>query len=348
MFLKTTKRQKVTIKDIARQCNVSTQTVSRVINKRLDVSPSTRKAIETAISDLGYYPSAVARSLVRQKSGTLGLIIGGMRYLGMAQVLNGITEACEEANYALIIKNLSKIYTPNFLPIIETLMEHQVEGILFAAPDVNENTRTAQSQLPVHCPPIIFLKCEPNTKFTSISIDNYGGAFKAAEYLISIGRHHIGLIAGPLDWLESRQRKKGWEDALSQNRLELSPRYWSQGNWSPTSGKDAFIELIQKYPEMDALFISNDQMALGAMQYAGSHGIRIPDDIAVIGFDNLSESEFFSPPLTTIIHPLHELGKIAVTKLLDKIQDDLASTENQNIVLPTSLIFRKSTPTIDQ
>jgi len=337
------KLQKTTIKDIAQMCKVSTQTVSRVVNKRPDVSPETREAVEKAIAEMGYRPSMVARSLVQQHSFTLGVILAGLQYVGVSQTLNGIAEECEESGYALFVKELPRFDTPNIVPVIESLMAHQVEGIIFAAPELNENVKIAQSQLPISCPPIIFLKSQPNPNYTTISIDNYGGARKAVEYLLSIGRRHIGLITGPMEWLESRQRKKGWEDALKSVGMDVMGYKWVQGNWSSSSGESAFAELIQKYPNMNAIFVSNDQMALGALHFANSHGIRVPEDMAMIGFDDLTEARHFTPALSTITHPLHELGILAVKTLLEQI-DGSGTTVHRTITLGTDLVLRDSTP----
>jgi LacI family transcriptional regulator len=335
---------KITIKDIASKCNVSTQTVSRVINHRPDVSPETRTLVEATIKEMGYRPSALARSLVQQYSFTLGVIIAGLKYVGVSQTLNGITAACEEAGYTLILKEMPRFDTPDIVPIIESLMEHQVEGIIFAAPDLSENIRMAQSQLPAFCPPIIFLKCEPNPNYTTLSIDNYGGARKAVEYLLSLSRRHIGLITGPLDWLESRQRQQGWKDALTSVGIDPAAHKWVQGNWSSSSGESAFAELVQRYPDMNAVFISNDQMSLGALHYANAHGIRVPEDIAIIGFDDLSESAFYTPALTTITHPLRELGMLAVKTLLEQISGKSPSFSAHTYTLKTELVIRDSTP----
>lgn len=334
---------KTTIKDIAGKCEVSTQTVSRVINNKPDVSPETREKIQTVIKEMGYRPSAVARCLVKQHSLTIGVVIGGLRYLGVANTLDGITEACDKAGYSLIINQVFQIDSSNIVQFIETLMEHQVEGIIFAVPDVKDNIRLTQRQLPADCPPIVFLKCEPNPNFTSLSIDNYGGARRAVEYLLSVGRRKIGLIAGPLDWLESRQRKQGWEDALNSYGIESSPQKWVEGDWSSASGEIAFAELCTNFPEMDAIFASNDQMALGAMHYSHLHGIRIPEDIAFIGFDDLTEGAFFTPSLSTVTHPLRELGMQSVKKLLELIQGKNLLSMKQTIILDTGLILREST-----
>lgn len=334
---------KTTITDIAICCEVSTQTVSRVINNKPDVSEETRKKILAAIKEMNYYPSAVARSLVKQHSLTIGVIIGGLRYSGVANTLDGITKACEETGYSLIIIQEFQIDSPNIVQSIETLLERQVEGIIYAVPDIKGSIRQTQERLPSYCPPIVFLKCEPDKSFTTLSLDNYGGARKAVEYLITIGRRNIGLIAGPLDWLESQQRKQGWEDVLCEHRLEPSFNQWAEGDWLAESGEFGFQKLCQNYPEMDAVFISNDAMALGAMHYANSHGIRIPQDIAMIGFDDLPEAAFFTPSLSTVTHPLRELGKKSVRILVEQIQNKSQTYTNQTIMLDTGLVIREST-----
>lgn len=330
-------------------CGVSAQTVSRVINNRHDVSPETRQAVEAAIAQVGYRPSALARSLVHQRSSTLGVIIAGLRYLGVALTLNGIAEACENAGYALLIKELARLDVPtNIVPIIESLMAHQVEGVVFAAPEFNENVRMAQSQLPANCPPVVFLKCHPNPNYDIINLDNHGGARKAVEYFLSVGRRHVGLITGPLGWLEARQRKQGWEDTLKSFGIDVGAHTWVSGDWSSQSGASAFAELLGKYPLMDAVFISNDQMALGALHIAGKRGIQIPDDIAVIGFDNLEESAYYTPSLSTVNHPLRDLGTLAVQNLLKRIEGGATRQPGTAITLQTELVLRDSTPRFEK
>ncbi len=336
--------QKTTIKDIARMCDVSTQTVSRVINKRPDVSPETRDAVEKAIARMGYLPSALARSLVQQRSYTLGVITAGLKYVGVSQTLNGITEQCENSGYALLIKELPSFDTPDIMPVIESLIAHHVEGIIFFAAEFNENVKIAQAQLPVFCPPIIFLKSQPTPNFTTVSVDNYGGARKVVDYLLSVGRRKIGLITGPLQWLEARQRKQGWEDALRSVGVTGFERNWKEGNWSSSSGESAFAELIQKFPQMDAVFVSNDQMALGVLHYTHAHGIRVPEDLAVVGFDNLAEAAYYIPSLTTVTQPLRELGNLAVKTLLQEIEGTETRFSGKALVLKTELVVRDSTP----
>lgn len=338
--------RKVTIKDIAKQCKVSTQTVSRVLNNRLDVAPETRAAVEKAIAELGYQPSAVARSLVHQRSYTLGVITAGLRYTGVSQTLNGITEQCEASDYALLLKELPRFDVADIVPILRTLIARQVEGIIFAAPAIGNNVETVQSQLPAVSPPIVFLKSLPSPGHLTIGIDNYRGAYDAVVYLLATGRRRIGLISGPLDWLEARQRREGWVGALAAAGEPVSDHQWTMGNWSSASGEAACAELLQRYPEMDAVFASNDQMALGVLHYAATHGIRVPEDLAVVGFDDLPEAAYFTPALTTVRQPLRALGMLAVQTVLAQIEGDTAAVPSEVLTLQTEFVVRDSTPRI--
>ncbi len=336
--------QKVTIKDIARLCNVSTQTVSRVLNQRPDVAPETRQAVEKVIADMGYQPSALARSLVQQHSNTIGVITAGLRYSGVSQTLNGIVEECEASNYAVLLKELPRFDVTDIVPIIESLIVRHVDGIIFAAPELNDNVKQVQAQLPQTFPPMVFLKSQPHARYITIGIDNYGGARQAVEYLLAVGRRKIGLISGPLDWLEARQRWQGWADALQQVGETVSDQHWAVGNWSSASGAAAFAELMEKYPDMDAVFASNDQMAMAVLHYAASHGLRVPADVAVVGFDGLPETAYLNPALTTVRQPLRELGILAVKSLLSEIDQVEPPAPEQAIMLPTELVVRDSTP----
>ena len=235
--------QKVTIKDIARICKVSTQTVSRVLNNRVDVASETRLAIEKTIDELGYQPSALARSLVQQRSYTLGLITSGLKYSGVSLTLNGVTENCETYNYSLLIKELANFEVTDIVPTIRSLIANHVEGIIFAAPEIGHNVQTVQAQLPTVCPPIVFLKGQPSSHYLTISVDNYDGARQATEHLIKIGRKKIGLISGPMDWLEARQRWQGWADVLTSVGQPVSDRQWVMGNWQAQSGRNGFCRV---------------------------------------------------------------------------------------------------------
>lgn len=336
--------ERVTIREIARMCGVSVQTVSRVINRRPDVSAETRAAVEAAIAAVGFQPSAVARSLVQQRSYTLGVIAAGLRYFGVAQTLNGITEESEASGYALLLKEVTSSEALDVLPVIDFLMAHRVEGIIFAAPDLGE--ADVRGKLPRAAPPIVFLKSEPSPDHSTILIDNYGGGRQATSHLIALGRRRIGHLAGPQDWHEARDRQQAWRDALRDAGLTPGPVV--AGNWSSESGATGMVELLTRDPDLDAIFAANDQMALGAMSELHARGISIPEQVAVVGFDGLEEADFFTPSLTTVRQPLRELGKLAVRELLATIRGDASARTVHALTLATELVVRASAPLSDE
>jgi DNA-binding LacI/PurR family transcriptional regulator len=336
------RHQRLTIKEIARMTGVSAQTVSRVINQRPDVSTATREAVEAAIATTGFQPSAVARSLVHRRSRMIGVIASGLKYFGVAQTLNGITEESETQGYALLLAELGGFDVPDIVPVIELLSAHRVEGIIFTPPQLHDNIAHVQQQLPPSCPPIVFLKAEPSEGFTTVGIDNYVAARGAVEHLLALGRRRIGHIAGPLEWREARDRRDAWRDAVSEAGLEPGP--CESGNWSSASGQAAFVRMLAQDPTMDGLFAANDQMALGALHVANARGIRIPGDLAVVGFDGLPESAQFSPSLTTVIQPLGDLGKLAVRELLAEVDEEAGHAWPKTLTIPTELVIRDSAP----
>jgi LacI family transcriptional regulator len=335
------RHHRITIKEIARMCGVSTQTVSRVINRRPDVSPQTRAAIEAAIVSVGFQPSAVARSLVQRRSQTIGVVVAGLTYFGVAQTLNGITEESDASGYALLLKELATYDELEVGRIVEFLLAHRVEGIIFVAPEMGGNIGALERQLPASYPPIVFLKSDPSPAFSSIVIDNHGGARLATDHLVALGRRRIGHLAGPLAWREAKARHDGWRDALRDAGVAVGPIV--HGNWSAASGEGAFERMLELAPDLDAVFAGNDQMALGILHAANRRGIAIPDDLAVVGFDGIVEGAQFTPSLTTVSQPLAQLGQLAVRELFGLL-DDTAHGIARSQTLATELIIRESAP----
>ncbi|MGB3701345.1 MAG: LacI family DNA-binding transcriptional regulator [Anaerolineales bacterium] len=338
-------KNNITIYDIAKRAGVSRQTVSRVLNNRQDVSAETRKRVQKIMEELSYHPSAVARSLSRQKSYILGVVTAGLKYIGPSRTLNGITSKAEELGYGLLLKELASFGANNVQPLFGWFQSHQVDGIIWAVPEIGDNRNWLKELLPEIKIPIIFLTMEKRDDVSIVELDNYLGAQKATEHLISLGKKNIGHITGPLDWWEARQRKLGWEISLSDAGYKLSDRMWAEGNWSSKSGKTAFTELVEKFPEMDGVFVGNDQMALSVLQTAFEQGKRIPEDLAVVGFDGIPESEFYCPSLSTVNQNQTELGCIAVDELVKLIQNRLTAEdviEPKYLTLKPELIIRQS------
>lgn len=333
---------RVTIREIARMCGVSVQTVSRVINNRPDVAPATREAVEAAIAAVGFQPSAVARSLVHRRSQTLGVIATGLAYFGVAQTLNGITEASQEADFGLLLKELPNEDGEGVAAAVRFLLAHRVEGIiLFAPPDVG-SVAAIQEAFPTVRPPIVLIKSEPSASFSTIAVDNRGGARAATNHLIETGRRQIAHLSGPTSWREARDRAEGWREAMLGAGLPPGPI--AHGDWSSSSGEVAFAALLDQAPDLDAVFVANDQMALGLLHLANARGIAIPNRIAVVGFDGLPEAAQFTPSLTTVVQPLRELGRLAVRELLEAIEDDGGSIPVRANTLTPQLVIRDSAP----
>ena len=324
---------------------VSTQTVSRVINERPDVSRETRTRVQEVIEKLDYRPSALARSLIRQRSHTLGVVTAGLNYIGPSLALNGITAALEAAGYALLLKELPHFNANNNEPIFRSLISRHVDGIIWAVQEVGDN-RSWVNKLAVDFEiPIVYLTMEPRENISVVSINNYSGGCMAVSHLLEQGYRHIGHISGPLDWWEARQRMKAWKDTLEKVGIEYHDYSWVEGNWSSASGTRAAEQLFEQYTDMDSILVANDQMALGAMQIAHQKGVRIPQDVGIVGFDNIPESAFFWPSLTTVQNDLYNLGKVAVGEIIKIIEagwQELTLMDPKSINLEPTLVVRDS------
>jgi LacI family transcriptional regulator len=186
---------------------------------------------------------------------------------------------------------------------------------------------------------------QPQEGYSVVAIDNYAGGRMALAHLMEQGYQHIGHISGPLDWWEARQRMAAWRDALLEARRDYREAYWVEGNWSSASGVQAVEKLFEQYPQMDAIFVGNDQMALSVLQAGCRNDIRIPEDLGVVGFDNIPESAHFWPPLTTIQQDQYQMGKVAVEEIIQIIASGRQGQEPvdcKSILLTPGLVVRQS------
>ncbi len=339
-------KRRVTIKDVAYAAGVSTQTVSRVINNVSYVSEGTRKRVENVVEKMGYRPSTLARSLIQKRSYTLGIVTFGLRYIGPSRTLNGIADQADKLGYMLLMKELDNFDKHSLNEVMDSLLARQVDGIIWVAPEIGDNhafvDENSDGGMPV---PILFLAMRPRTEVDSVATDNYQGGVMATKHLLEMGRKRIGHISGPMTWWEAEERKRGWRETLEKAGLDASEKLCAEGNWSSASGEQAFHQLLKNYPDMDAVFVSNDQMALSAMREAHRLGIRIPEKLAFIGFDNLPESAYFYPSLTTVSQDLQLLGEESVQRIVEMIQatqNNQALPAEARFIQPT-LIVREST-----
>jgi len=344
--------RRVTIKDVAEAAGVSTQTVSRVINHRPDVAPATRRRILQIIDELGYRPNMLARSLSQQRSYSLGLVTAGLKYVGPSRTINGITAEADELGYMLVLKELRDFEFNDIDSVLDDLLSRQVDGILWAVSEVGDNRKRLEKRLPSLQTPIVFMTMAQREGWPVVKIDNQAGGKIAVEHLLELNHQQIGHISGPLRWWEARMRKDGWQKAMLNAGLEVTDDHWVAGDWSSASGKEAIQRLLAKFPEMTGVFVANDQMALGVLQYAHEHNINIPHQLSVVGFDDVPESAFYWPALTTVHHDHYTLGRKTVKVLVDMIEKrrevelwGLPPADDQSIsvTINPTLVIRSST-----
>ena len=338
-------RKRITIKDVAQAAGVSTQTVSRVMNKFSYVSEETRQRVEAVVDELGYRPSTLARSLIQQRSYTLGVVTFGLKYIGPSRTLNGVADKADELGYMLLMKELDNFYINSIDDVIDSLLARQVDGIIWVAPEIGDNHSWLDERLEKIPVPVLFLAMQPRDGISSIATDNYQGGVLAVQHLLDCGRKKIGHISGPMSWWEADERKRGWRETLTKAGLDAPESHCTEGNWSSASGELAFIQLLESFPDLDAVFVANDQMSLGVLGEAHRQNIKIPEQLAVIGFDNLPESAYFYPSLTTISQDLQMLGERSVQYVVEMIQ---ARQGNQSVIaqsrfIQPTLIVREST-----
>lgn len=338
-------KRRTTIKQVANEAGVSIQTVSRVLNDLPHVAPDTRERVLGVIERLQYRPSALARSLIQQRSYMLGVVTAGLSYIGPSRTLSGITAQADAMGYDLLVHELPTFGADEIEHFLDTMVARQIDGIILAVPEIGDNRQRLLQQLPNLHVPLVFLTMHPQPGLPIVSVDNYKGGRLATEHLLAQGYRRIGHIAGPLSWWEAQQRKAGWADALAAAGLASDDSMWVEGNWSCKSGELAAYQLLDRYLDMDAVFVANDQMALSLMAVANRRGRNIPRDLAVVGFDGIPEAAYFCPSLTTVHQDLHQLGCQAVRQLvgvIESLRNSPNHQQHQAVWIEPQLIVRES------
>ena len=338
-------KRQPTIKDVAKAAGVSIQTVSRVINNRPDVASDTRKRIQKIVEELDYRPNAIARSLSTQRSYNFGLVTSGLEFIGPSVTLSGIANESEQLGYGLFLKEFPRFHSGSVRYLLDWLLEKQVDGIIWAVPEIGENRDWVDELINDIRVPVIFLTSAKRDDVSTVTIDNYTGAKLATQHLLDCGRLNIGHISGPMDWWESQERYKGWRDTLINSGIDPEDRMIAEGNWSTKSGKKGFEQLKSTFPEMDAIFIANDQMSLGVLHTAYAEGIKVPNELSIVGFDGIPESEYYSPSLTTVAQNLEQLGRVAVEQLARMVEESNSEGELGEpiyLTMKPELIVRRS------
>jgi LacI family transcriptional regulator len=308
-------KRRATIKEVAQAAGVSTQTVSRVLNDRPDVSPETRERVRSVITTLGYSPNALARSLIQGRSNTIGVVSYGLSYYGPARILTGVERRANEIGYSMQLSLLRRPETNRGEEIFQNLLDRQVDGIIWAVPEIGTNREWLAEQIRTLSVPVVAIHMQPIPGVPMVAIDNREGGRLATKHLMAQGYQRIGIITGPESWWESQQRELGWRDAMQAAGFTDLDMLKAVGDWYPSSGSYGLEQLLARVPDLEAVFACNDPMAVGALQAARRLGRQVPENLAVVGFDDVPEAAYYFPSLTTIRQPLLELGAHAVEML---------------------------------
>ncbi len=336
--------QKVTIKDVAQAAGVSTQTVSRVINSRPDVSPDTRSRVQQVVNELGYSPNVIARSLSRGRTNTFGVVGFGLSYFGPSSVLLGIEQKSNELGFSLLLSLLDDFDAAQIDGILRNLLSRQVDGIIWAVPGNDRLVGELSRRFSDISVPVVYLNKLKNRDEVIVAMDNRLGGSLATDHLLEQGYRRIGIITGPSDWWEAQEREKGWREIMGKAGLTNLEELIVNGDWTAASGEIGLHNLLAKSPDIDAVFACNDQMALGALQAARQLGIKVPQDLGIVGFDDIPEAAYFYPSLTTIRQNANALGALAVDRMCSFINARVKDEEFEPEVkwIQPRLIVRKS------
>ena len=329
--------KQATLVDVARRAGVSYQTVSRVINGHPNVAPATRKRILSAIDELNYLPNVAARNLVTRRSRTVGIISYGSTYYGPAQMVTHIEASLRERDYGLTLSTLPEMSLTALHAAILELRGRFVDGIVMITPIAGIDS--AKIQELCRNVPFVMIDIALGEPVPSVVIDQRSGGILAARHLLDLGHREIAEIHGPPDWSAAAHRHEGLLAALHEAGLE--PTMGVSGDWSASSGHEAALRLLDAGARFSGLVVGNDQMALGAMRALREHGLGVPEDVSVVGFDDLPESAYFEPPLTTVHQDFASLGRESAAYLNDLI--DGRPTPQMQHVLAAHLVVRHST-----
>jgi DNA-binding LacI/PurR family transcriptional regulator len=319
--------------DVARLAGVSHQTVSRVVNDHPNVRPQTRDNVLAAITQLAYRPNAAARTLVTRRTHTLGVISCDTDLVGPASMLYGIEQAAA-GTYFVSVASLPALDHSAALDAVERLLGQGVEGIIVIAPSTS--AVAALGGMPAEVP-LVAVGCGTSAPLASVALDNAAGAMSATRFLLSLGHACVHFVGGPETSLDAQERAAGWRQALTSAGVQPPPII--TGDWSSRSGYAAGRRLAG-LPEVTAVLCVNDQMALGVIRAMAEAGRPVPEDVSVVGFDDIPEAEFFRPPLTTVRQDFAELGRRALRLLVQKIAGARADGPQQPV--STHLIVRAS------
>ncbi len=331
------KNKNYTLYDVAKRSGVSYQTVSRVINHADNVSEKTRVKVQAAMQALNYVPSRVAQQLAGKRTQTLGLVTTTLSLHAPSQIAASVKTTAGKQGFNVLISMLDVPDSMNCAQAISYLLSQRVDGLII-------NLSVEHHEIPAiialcGAVPVTFADIDPRQDVNSVLFDAVQGARLGIEHLLALGSERVALLAGPETSVASRLRLNGWLQGLAEQRI--SALRVMHGEWSAKSGYEHISAMLAQGIVPQALAVANDQMALGALRAIDEVGLRVPHDIAIIGYDDTDDSAFFSPPLTTIKQDFWLLGQTLVEQLINQLRH--GKKASHTLILPVELVVRSTT-----
>ncbi len=326
-----------TINDIAKRVGLSKASVSRALNGKQDVDPETRKRVLKVAAQVGYVPSASARALSNGRSNCLGLLVPTLTWPWILEVLRGVAEEIERSGYSLILYTTSGGEDSEREFMAQVVPAGAVDGLVLVIPlgMLEYIERLAKGGLPI----VVVDDRGHYPDLPTVATTNIEGGRSATLHLVERGRRRIAMLNGPRDFGCNRDRLEGYKSALQKAGLQFDPKLVVDSDFKESGGASAMATLLAADPKLDAVFVANDVMAFGAMRALRNSGRRVPDDVAVVGFDDIPASAMTHPPLSTVRQPLYEMGRTAASMVMAAVRGESIT---KRIELPTSLVIRES------
>lgn len=321
---------KANIRQVASLAGVSHMTVSRVINDHPSIAPATRLRVLEVMRELNFRPNSAARALASRTTRRLGVIVDNVVEFGPGSTLRAIEDAAHDRGYTVSSVAIDRTVTPH--EAIESLSAIGIDALCLITPRSDSVALLREGSMGI---PTLVVKAEPEPDLLTVSVDQRRGAELAMRHLLALGHRDILHLAGPLDWLDARAREQVWRESLEA--LGLTPRPVAVGDWTSDSGFEAARHLP---PDVTAVFAANDRMALGLIHGLSVAGRRVPEDVSVVGFDDVPDARHFLPPLTTVRQDFQTLGQVSVETLVAGLEG--VAMPSQALIEP-ELVVREST-----
>lgn len=326
--------QRPSIYDVAKQAGVSHMTVSRVLNDHPNIRESTRERVLKAIDEMQYTRSSIARALATKRAMRIGVLVDSPVQFGPNSTVRALESAARDAGYAISAFSISDDANAQIDAGVVELVTQGVDALCVIAPRVSslDVLRKHATGLPT-----IVVKADADATWHTVAVAQRQGARSAVRHLVELGHREIVHLGGPVDWVDAREREVGWRDALEE--AGLTPRSVPRGDWTSDSGYDFAVSF--EPGNVTAIFAANDQMALGVIHGLADRGLRVPEDVSVLGFDDLPDSRHFLPPLTTVRQDFAALGELIVRQIIGAIEGEGAEVGHHSI--EPDVIVRAST-----